>query len=295
MTPRKAQSDTMIHTRALLVWLTISTWSARRYDRKISEKVNADYNASSDAGRYNKFLLPGDAASYKSLVTIARSIREQHYAHTLAWSDEGWRLLPTANYMDYTKWFREQQREFQKQLDSFVQDYPVMRDQARVLLNGLYRDEDYPSAQDIRSRFAMDVSYSPLPNFGDVRVNLAADQIAEIETSIQDRVNSAIKIATSDAWQRLYDVVARISERLGTKDAIFRDSLIDNARDVCASLEHLNVTNDPKLEQMRQRVLNDLTQFDPDVLRDTPIVRQRVADKADDIVKAMSGLYGVRS
>lgn len=296
MTPRKATtSDTMIHSRALLVWLTISTWSARRYDRKISEKVNADYNASSDAGRYNKFLLPGDAASYKSLVTIARSIREQHYSHTLAWSDEGWRLLPTANYMDYTKWFREQQREFSKSLDSFVNDYPVMRDQARVLLNGLYRDEDYPSTTDIRSRFQIDVNYSPLPNFGDVRVNLAADQVAEIETAIQQRIDSAIKIATDDAWQRLYDVVARISERLGTPDAIFRDSLIDNAREVCASLERLNVTNDPKLEAMRQRVLNDLTQFDPDILRDTPIVRQRVADKADDIVKAMSGLYGARS
>ena len=43
--------DSNIHTRALFVWLTIGTWSARKYDRKITEKVNADFHASADAGR----------------------------------------------------------------------------------------------------------------------------------------------------------------------------------------------------------------------------------------------------
>src|SRR5881394_3854525 len=122
--------DSMIHTRALLVCLTISTWSARRYDKSVSLKVNAEYAASTDAGRYNKFLLPGDAASYKELVTLANGIRVAHYGHTLAWSDEGWRLLPTANYSTYADWFREQLADFNRARDTFVRDYPQMRDDA---------------------------------------------------------------------------------------------------------------------------------------------------------------------
>src|SRR5439155_265393 len=113
----------------------------------------------------------------------------------------------------------------------------------------------------------------------------------EIEQSINENVQAAVGIAVQDSWQRLYTSVARISERLNDPKAIFRDSLIDNAREICSALERLNVTNDTALETMRQRVLSDLTTFDPDVLRDTPRVRASVASKADDILKTMSGLF----
>ena len=86
---------TEIHARALLVWLTISTWSARKYDRRVSQSVNQQFHVHSDAGRYNKYLLPVDAGSYKTLIALASAIRVEHYTHTLAWSDEGWRLLPS--------------------------------------------------------------------------------------------------------------------------------------------------------------------------------------------------------
>ena len=284
-------TDTNIHARALLVWLTISTWSARKYDRKISDKVNAEYAASSDAGRYNKFLLPGDAAAYKQLTNLAGEIRRQHYTHTLAWSDEGWRLLPTANYMDYTQWLRDRQREFNSALQDFTAAYPYMRSQARQLLNGMYKDEDYPAVADMQQRFSLGVQYSPLPNFGDVRVDLAADQVAQIEQSINDRIQSAVGIALKDAWGRLYDSVSKIHDRLSDKDAIFRNSLIDNARDICGALQRLNVTNDPHLEAMRARVAAELTLFDPDVLRDTPRVRARVAESAQKIMTSMAAFY----
>src|SRR5438477_5085213 len=136
-----AVASSAIHSRALLVWLTISTWSARKYDRKISAETNARYNASSDAGRYNKMLLPGDAKSYKAIVSLAGSIRMQHYSNTLAWSDEGWRLLPVDNYIAYTRWYRDRQSELSQALSAFMLDYPQMRDDARTLLNGLWRAE----------------------------------------------------------------------------------------------------------------------------------------------------------
>lgn len=284
-------TTTNIHARALLVWLQISTWSARRYDKTITRKVNAEYNASEDAGRYNKFLLPGDAESYKTLIALANSIRAKHYEQTLAWSDEGWRLLPTANYMQYADWVRDRQREFTSALDSFVRDYPYLKTQAQIKLNGLYKPEDYPDAYDIRSRFEVSITYAPVPAEGDIRVDLGADQIAAIESSIQSRVQQATTIAVQDAWQRLHECVGHIVERLATPDGIFRDTLISNARKLCDVLQRLNVTDDPNLEQMRRRVERELTTYDPDVLRDTPHVREQVAQQAQAILDQMSGLY----
>ncbi len=283
-------ATTSIHSRALLVWLRISTWSARRYDKGVSAEVNARHNASSDAGRYNKMLLPGDAVAYKALTALASSIRGQHYANTLAWSDEGWRLLPTANYANYTAWLRDRQREFSTALNDFAADYPALRAQASRLLNGLYRDEDYPDVQDLRSRFSLGVEYEPVPAQGDVRVDLGADQIALIESAIAARTDRAVGDAMRDAWSRLHDVVAKIAERLSQPDAIFRDSLISNAEDVCDILQRLNVTDDPNLEAMRVRVKRELTRFTPDTLRDVPSHRQQTADRAASILSAMSGL-----
>lgn len=296
MTPRKSSSSE-IHARALLVCLTISTWTARRYDKAVTQKVNKEHKASSDAGRYNKFLLPGECASYRELLTIASGLRAAHYTHTLAWSDEGWRLLPTANYMQYADWFRQQQRAFANALETFVRDYPLLREQARTLLGTLYKDEDYPSIADVRKRFALAVAYTPVPAQGDVRCDLAADQIAAIEKDINARVSQAVTIAVRDAWQRLYDVVAKISERLNDPKAIFRDSLIGNAKELVDTLQRLNVTNDPELERMRQRVATELATADPDELRDDskPARKHRkaVAAKADDILRQMSGLFEV--
>jgi hypothetical protein len=286
MTP----NDTGIHSRALLVWLRISTWSARKYDKKISAEVNQRHNASNDASRVNKLLLPGDASAYKALVASAGAIRLQHYSNTLAWSDEGWRLLPTANYADYTKWLRDRQREFNAAVDDFAADYPALRAQAARLLNGMYRAEDYPDVQDLRSRFALTVEYAPVPAAGDIRVDLGADQIALIESAIGARTDRAVQDAMRDAWSRLHDVVAKIAERLSQPDAIFRDSLISNAEQVCDVLQRLNVTDDPNLEAMRVRVRRELTRFSPDTLRDVPSHRQATADRASDILKAMSGL-----
>src|SRR5258706_4236014 len=116
-------NETAIHARALLVWLTISGWSARRYDKTVTNTVNREYAASTDAGRYNKHLLPGDALAYKALVALQGQIRAQHYGHTLAWSDEGWRLLPTANYMAYTQWFREIQSQQATTLREVLAEY----------------------------------------------------------------------------------------------------------------------------------------------------------------------------
>lgn len=286
-------ANTEIHTRALLVWLTISTWSARRYDKQVTRKVNADFHASDDAGRYNKMLLPGDAPSYKALTNLAGAIRAQHYANTLAWADEGWRLLPTANYMDYTQWFRDRQREFNAARDQFVRDYPMLKQSAQLRLNGLYRDEDYPRVGEIVSKFDLGVQYAPIPMQGDIRVNLAQNAIEAIELTIEHRIKEATTIAVSDAWKRLYDSVGHIVERLSQPDAIFRDTLITNAREICDSLRRLNVTDDSDLEDMRRRVEHDLTTYDPESLRQQPELRDSVATKAQSILDQMRDVYGV--
>ncbi len=279
-----------ICTRAMLVWLAISTWSARKYDRKVTDQVNREHSASSDAGRYNKMLLPGDAPTYKALVSLCSSIRDEHYTRTLAWSDQGWRLLTNAAYMDYSDWYRGRQADLSRAVDAFLSDYPNLRAAAKIRLNGMFNEADYPSTMDLRSKFSLDLSYMPVPADGDVRIELPADHVAAIEADIRDRMQSSLRTAVADSWSRLQDVTQRIADRLSDPDAIFRDSLITNARDTCSMLSKLNVTNDPDLERMRATVEHDLTRYDAKSLRDFPDQRARVASKAQRLLDQMQAI-----
>lgn len=280
-----------IHSRAMLVSLRLSTWTARKYDKRISNQVAAEHGASMDAGRYNKMLIPGDALSYKAIMQLAGSIRTEHYQNTLAWSDEGWRLLPTANYMKYTEFTRKSKGEFSSLLEDFVQEYPMLRESARVRLNGMYRDEDYPAVSQVHGKFGFYLDFAPLPARGDFRVDLPSEEIRRIESECQSKVIDATKTAMDDCWQRLYTCVKHIQERLGTPDAIFRDSLMSNAVELCDVLQRLNVTGDSNLESMRAEIADYIACQDPDTLRENDTLREDTATLAEDIISRMAAFY----
>ena len=276
-----------IHARALLVSLRISAWTARRYDKKISEQVARDHSATPDAGRYNKMLLAGDAASYKAVMSAVTAARNTHYTQTLAWSDEGPRLLPTDNLDAYTAAMREAQRVFDEALDTFLADYPALQENARVRLNGMYRDEDYPSVEELRRKFAFAIDYLPLPASEDFRCALPAAERERIERSLNDRVNEATVMAQRDAWQRLYTCVEHVYERLSQPDAVFRDSLIENARELTDVLARLNVTGDRDLERLRSEVESQIAAVSAEDLRSDQRLRSDVADSANVILRSI--------
>lgn len=281
-----------LHTRAMLVSLRISAWSARKYDRKVSQETVTAHNTTLDAGRFNKHLLPGDAPAYKALVSHIANLRVLHYNQTLPWSDDGWRLLPVKNYQEYTDMVRAGMHKADSLLSDFVTDYPSMRDEARRILNGMYQDTDYPS--DIRSKYSWGVEYNPVPAGTDFRVTIASDEINAIAARTEQRVRDAFQEAMTGkdgAVTRLYEVVSNIQAKCSQHEAIFRDSLIGNARELCDILTRLNVTDDPKLEVLRRQT-ELLAVTEPQTLRDNADVRIAVANEAQSILDAMTATYG---
>jgi hypothetical protein len=281
-------NDNLIH-RALLSSLRISSWSARKYDKKVTAETNAAHGADSDAGRYNKMLLPGDASSYKALTSHIAATRVLHYEQTLAWSDDGWRLLPVLNYQKYTDKLRQARHTYDSLLGDFLADYPSLQAAARVKLNGMYREDDYPA--DVSSKYGFAIEFAPVPAGGDFRVALSQAEIDVIATRTEDRVKSAFEAAHKDAVKRLYECVSRIHERLAQPNAIFRDSLISNASELCDVLSRMNITEDINLDALRQQTVS-LATVSADTLRNDPVTRIQTANDAQTILDSMLNVYG---
>ena len=98
--PTDNVSDTLtnsapsISSSAMLVELSISTWTGRKLDKRASQDVTSTNNAVTGVANVHKKLL-GDCAELDIIQKFVGNVRNIHYAMTMPWSDTGIRLLPT--------------------------------------------------------------------------------------------------------------------------------------------------------------------------------------------------------
>lgn len=276
--------------RAMLARLSITQWSAKKHDKRVTEEVRQQHHAANDAGRYNKSLISAEAM--KTVQQAASTAREVHYKYTLPWKDDGARILPAKAFGTYQAEMRKLRAEFENAADLFCQAYPDYVEEAHARLNGMFDPKDYPAAEAIRGKFTWEVSFDPLPTGGDFRVELDAMQVQAIQDQIDAKTRDSLAEGMRDAWQRLHEALSRVVERLSKPDAIFRDSLIGNVRELCDVLPLLNVSDNPDLEAARRSVLANIATLDPETLRIDPNERLRAAGDAQRIIDDLSAFMG---
>lgn len=285
-----------ISERAMLAGLHVRQWTARKLDRKVTDKANTDHGARADAGRFNKALLSKDALA--DIASAVNAARTEHYARTLPWADDGARILSAAGYLAYANCMRDLRGKFDAAVSEFVGNYAAFVADSQARLGTMFNAADYPPADEIRTRFAFGVNILPMPDAGDFRVDLAEGQAEAIRADIAARMQEATDAAMRDVFQRVADKVGAMVERLnaykpgagkGDKaEGIFRDSLVENVRDLVALLPSLNLTGDPALDAIGQRMAQELCRHDADALRDDTAVRNETAKAAAAILADVS-------
>ena len=280
-------------TKAMLVKLSIAIPAMKKYDKKATAEVAQAHGTATTVGRYNKSLLGQDAPVYKALQQCANAARTTHYEQTLPWSNDEHRILPSTNYLEYSQRMRTHNHNTDNAAQDFFADYPALVTQAQRLLNGLYNPADYPSVADLRHKYSFSVKYSPLPDASDFRVELLDDDVQAIRDSITRDVNESVQGAVTNLYERMHAHVSRMAERLGDEDAVFRDSLVLNIRELCDILPRLNLTGDANLDAMAQRINAELGMFEPDELRESKALRSEIARKALQAQSDLATFMGI--
>ena len=276
-----------IASSAMLVEMSISTWTARKLDKKVSTQVDFDKNTKTRAGNYNKNLLAG-TGFLDTITKYAATARAWHLSQTLPWSDNGLRLLPMSNFLTYKSQLATLERNYMALVDKFIIAYPNLVSAAAFQLGELFDRSEYPEADTIARKFKFNVNYLPVPMAGDFRVDIGEEAKAEIIASCEGVYNERLNNAMKDAWTRLHECLMRMSERLSDDEKgerkIFRDSLVENAVELTALLKHFNLTKDANMEQARTELENAIKNHDADDLRENFIARESVKAKVDDIL-----------
>ena len=280
-----------IDTCAMLVEFNASVWTARKLDKTTTNEVVASKNAGAkDAARVNKHLLAGRTELDIIQQAVGRA-RQFVYDNTAPWSDSGLRLLPTVNFMKFTERMNDFEEEMEALVKSFVAIYPTLITAQALALGDMFKRDDYPTANEIMTKFSFRVNYMPVPSSGDFRVDVGNQAQAELKARLESLTQERIDSAMADVRERLVTHLKRMSDRLTTdyvggeaKQRRFHDTLVDGALELCDLTKSLNVTNDMALEGARSQLEQLLVGVSPTDLRKNEAIRQDVKKNVDAIL-----------
>ena len=293
----KQNAESVLAKKAVLTVLTISQWSARRFDKKLTEDVHASHGMQQDSGRYNKVLL--SKAALEKIYQASNKARQVNWDMTLPWMDmDGQRLLPTKSYLDYTNKMRQLKEEFSTAVAEFTRNYPAYVEEAKKRLNGAFNPADYPPADQVKHRFGFDVAIMKCPD-ADFRCEISEDDLKDIEADVKRRLDDGLQKAQAHALEKAAVLVGHMVEKLASykpadKDAgekaegVFRDSLVENLREFVPLLRTFNLHDDPKVNALADKMEAELCQHDAADLRESDNAREKVAKAAEKILADVS-------
>jgi len=276
----------MIGSNAMLIDLNISVWTGRKMDKKVSEEIDATKSTKARAGNYHKKLLAG-SDKLEKVQKIVTAVRSWNYQQTLPWSDGGSRLLPMKNFFNYKETLNNFENQFNQAVDEFIAEYPQLVSGSAFTLGELFDRGEYPTADSLKEKFRFKFVFSPVPDAGDFRIQVEDEAKAELEQQYKSYYEQKLADAMADAWTRLHETLTHISERLDYTDENkkkFWDSTITNATELCTLLTSLNITDDPKMEQARQKLEKALSGVDASDIRESEAIRSSVKSKVDAIL-----------
>jgi hypothetical protein len=190
-----------ISSSAVLVELNVSVWGASKVDRDATDDVNVRNNATADAAKVYKNLTAGTSLR-KDISDYAAKIRQFHNRQTLPWTHKGARLLPTAHVLEYKQHMNAMERQFNALLHKFYVEYPNIVSQAQTNLRSMFKADDYPTLEEVREKFGYKLVFSPLPEAGDFRLDVANEELRELSLSYEADYNERLAKAMREPWER---------------------------------------------------------------------------------------------
>jgi hypothetical protein len=280
-----------IASSSMLVELNISVWTGNKVDKTVTRQVTDDNSATTDAGQFRKNLTAGSSLR-KELADYAAACRLRHNQLTMPWCDRGPRLLPTSMFFDYKQEFGGRQTYFEDKIARFVREYPVLQKQAQQALGAMFNPEDYPSVEAVRNKFGFNMVFSPVPESGDFRLDMPAQDLAAMRAHYDAAFDSRLADAMREPWDKLHKTISAMTDKLVKVEAApdgtvtrWHDTFIGNAAELCKMLTHLNLTKDPKLEQARRDLEKAIAGVDIDDVKEDAGVRTDLKDKLNTMLK----------
>ncbi len=283
-----SQEKPTLSRKTMLCKVIIHKLTISRKDKQVSRDVAIMYELSNEKrGAYRKTII--DPAALEQAELLAGRIRHFHIDNTRPWKDDGYRILSVDNYFDFHAGLNKLIAEYDDVADDITEQYPELKRQAKIDLNGLYKEEDYPESGAIRDKFGIEVSIIPLPCSNDFRTDLSNSAEKEIKAAMDQDHQNTIDSLNRESFKDLYDHVNRVLNQLENPKTNLRQDTIDNVVALLEKLPKLNPMRSDDLIHMENEVRSKLTQYSSNDCKRDGRIRRQTTIQASKLRDAIEG------
>ena len=216
------------------------------------------------------------------------------------WGD-GWYILPNALNEQVCANVGEAISKFKASIVVFKDQCPDGMTQIEQDNPKLYNIADYGLGASATKRevaehlaengFDIQRRLTTIPDSGDIRVEVSKAQRDALQSDMDSKTKEAATDLAEGNVDRIIGVMQRVSKQLNAYDpddkgkAPFRDTLIDQLRDLSVVARALNIHGDTIIDNAISDALAAIGNYSADILRDDSEVRADVSSKLSKVAK----------
>jgi len=293
--------STMLAQVATIVTVSKTSLGLKRQDKDAAKRSDMQHGAKIGASTHSVNRFEGRGADrVKEINDVAQELRDEVYARSVDW--QGQRLVNNVVLQEVLGIAAKKQALFEAKVTDLVADAPELIREAEGNI-GDYK-VPLPTEQEIREAFSLSFNVSQIADSSAFKSNNLDPMLeAEMKRRFEASIESAYTAATNDALQRVAEPLSKLVTRMTeySKQQSEKDrgvtstggrlytSTIGNVQDIAKVFRSFNLTNDPMLNSLADK-LDGFMNVDIEDLKVDQGLRDDISKKADEILKDLADL-----
>ncbi len=278
---------TMAAARLSFTWLGVRKSLTAEQKNQAADSFGAEGKFLS-AG---KKLLDTSHPAFKAVTAIKGRCQSYWRAVSLPYPEPGIRLIRQHSINEFDNQIGSFREELTQAVSELDRHYADLRSVARRRLGDLFDPSDYPAT--VIGLFAIEHDYPSVEPPSYLR-HLNPELYEQECQRMQARFEDAVQLAEHAFTEELTKLIDHLTERLrgetDGKPKVFRDTAITNIQEFFERFRTLNVRSNEQLDALVNRAHQVLQGVEPQQLRDSTPLRQRLVTQLVGVQSSLDGL-----
>ena len=265
---------------------TISLWRAKVSDKEVSAEVTRNKGAANNAATVQKDLMNGEKL-HDEIKRLEADFRKRVRETLPRWGATY--RIPAARFTDFKKNVIDPfTQSYADAVDQFCEHYATLISKSAFTQGAMFKREDYPTPEQIRSKFGFSWVAYPVPE-GDRMAAEVDESLREVVEHFEAENKRRLEEMNRDAWERLAEGL-RWAAKVCEGGRVFETS-VERFAQLTTLLSDFNITGDPRLEAARleiEALLAGTTSTDSltETLRN-PALREPIKAKVNEMLSVL--------
>jgi len=284
-----ATNNTIIND-LIMVKLSIEYDTGYRASAEMSRIIHEKKETEIKAMRTGVVVIPKCLTS--EFTSAVSTLRKYYLNESLPWDKGNWRVVPVTAWQGFKS---DLERRIRDAKDGFyqcyVKGYDGLEQHFKSQIGKL--DIEFPEKQAIVDRFNIEYKVGQVASPDDIRIQgIDTVERKRISDDMKKQYGEQVDAGLNELAKRLTEAAEDIGARVADPDQKSKKYTrsLENLQHLADTAEKLNVTGNDAIKAACKTIKEDISQWSPEAIKTTPIVRDHIASATGSVQDRLAGL-----